>query len=246
MWKYALFLWTLAAYASEPVDVILTDIEGTTTSISFVHDVLFPYAKKHVKDYLYSHSDEPAVAQIVEEVLQSSDADLERASQILLAWMEQDKKITPLKSLQGMMWKEGYEIGAFQSHIYDDAFEALAQWKEQGLTLYVYSSGSVQAQKLLFAHTAFGDITPLFSGYFDTRIGGKKESPSYCRIATELNIAPERILFLSDSIEELDAARKAGMQTVLIARDGMEAPDNCPHYCASSFSQVDVELLDRR
>ncbi|MBX3718559.1 MAG: acireductone synthase [Parachlamydiales bacterium] len=246
MWKYLFCFWTLAVCASEPIEVILTDIEGTTTSISFVHDTLFPYAKKHVKDYLFSHSNEPAVVQIVQEVLQSEETDLDQAAQVLLSWMEQDKKITPLKSLQGMMWKEGYEQGAFLSHVYDDAFEQLEQWKRQGLFLYVYSSGSVQAQKLLFGHTPFGDMTPLFSGHFDTCIGGKKESLSYVRIAEQLAIAPEKILFLSDSIEELDAAKQAGMQTFLIARDGMQTPDNCPHFSAASFSQVTFEQSDRR
>jgi enolase-phosphatase E1 len=206
----------------QPVEAILTDIEGTTTSISFVHDVLFPYAKEHVSDYLFTHCTEPAVAHILDEVrlvAEIPNADLSQVTQTLLTWMEQDKKITPLKTLQGMMWKDGYDQGDFQGHVYEDAFQALTRWYEQGLSLYVYSSGSVSAQKLLFSHSPYGDLTPLFSGYFDTQIGGKKESSSYHAIAEQLHLAPGKILFLSDSLEELHAAREAGLQTLLILRE---------------------------
>lgn len=241
MWKYIFSLWIFAAYASDPVEAILTDIEGTTTSISFVHDVLFPYAKEHVRDYLVMHHNEPAVTQIIDEVAQIAqipNADLPGVTQTLLTWMEQDKKITPLKTLQGMMWKTGYDQGDFQGHVYGDAFQELKRWKEQGLALYVYSSGSVSAQKLLFSHSTYGDLTPLFSGYFDTKVGGKRETDSYCKIAEQLGLAPEKILFLSDTMEELNAASKAGMQTFLILREGTTAPVNCPHPSAPNFLQI--------
>jgi enolase-phosphatase E1 len=241
MWKYLFSLCAFTAYAAEPITAVLTDIEGTTTSISFVHETLFPYAKEHVREYLFAHCNEPAVAQVIDEVMsieQIPDADLEQVAQVLVHWMNQDKKITPLKTLQGMMWETGYNQGDFQGHVYQDAFEELKQWKEQGLALYVYSSGSVPAQKLLFSHSTYGDLTPLFSGYFDTKVGGKKESSSYRNIAEQLKLAPEKILFLSDTIEELNAAREAGMQTLLILREGTTAPVHCPHSSAPNFLHI--------
>lgn len=221
-------------------DAILTDIEGTTTSISFVHDTLFPYAKEHIKDFLLTNQNEPDVSQLIQEIAQIggvSYTDLSQVTQLLLTWMEQDKKVTPLKTLQGMMWKTGYEKGHFQGHVYLDAFQELQRWHEQGLALYVYSSGSVPAQKLLFSHSIYGDLTPLFSGYFDTKVGGKKESSSYTKIAEQLKLAPERILFLSDLVEELTAAKDAGMQTLLIVREGA-APLHCLHPSATNFRQI--------
>ena len=238
MWKYLLIFWMCTLSG---IEIILTDIEGTTTSISFVHDVLFPYAKAHVRDYLLVHCREPSVAQVIDEVRQITEtpnAELAQVTETLLTWMEQDKKITPLKTLQGMMWKDGYERGAFRGHVYDDAFSELQRWKKQGLSLYVYSSGSVPAQKLLFAHSVHGDMTPLFSGYFDTKVGGKKEKSSYQKIAEELKIKPAKILFLSDVIEELDAAKAVGMQTFLIVRDEKIPSSNCPHPVAHNFLKV--------
>lgn len=243
MWKYLVLLWSLSAYAQGPVEAILTDIEGTTTSISFVHDVLFLYAKEHVQEYLLAHQQELAVAQIVAEVKEISktpEANLGQVAKTLLEWMEQDKKLTPLKTLQGMMWKEGYFRGDFQGHVYEDAFEKLGAWNKQGLALYVYSSGSVPAQKLLFSHSTYGDLTPLFSGYFDTKVGGKKECASYCEIVKQLGLAADKILFLSDVIEELDAAREAGMQTILVAREGESVPSAHPYESVTSFSQISL------
>lgn len=241
MWKYLLLIWSIGAYAQGPVEAILTDIEGTTTSISFVHEVLFPYAKEHVQEYLLAHGHEPALEQIiaeVKEISQSPESDLEQVGRILLSWMEQDKKITSLKTLQGMMWKDGYERGDFLGHVYEDAFQKLQEWNSRGLSLYVYSSGSVPAQKLLFSHSSYGDLTPLFSGYFDTKVGGKKESSSYCTIVQQLGLSADKVLFLSDVVEELDAAKLAGMQTMLISRE--EAPANCSHGSVTNFCQISV------
>ena len=241
MWRSLFFLWIFALHAKEPINAILTDIEGTTTSISFVHDTLFPYAKEHVREYLLTNQNEPHVSQLIQEIAQIGDVshtDLPQVTQILLNWMEQDKKITPLKTLQGMMWKTGYEEGHFQGHVYLDAFQELQRWHEQGLSLYVFSSGSVPAQKLLFSHSTYGDLTPLFSGYFDTKIGGKKESDSYRKIADQLQLVPERILFLSDVVEELNAASEAGMQTLLILREGTTYPIGSPHPSATNFHHV--------
>ena len=141
----------------------------------------------------------------------------------LLAWIDQDSKITPLKALQGMIWEHGYRSGDFQGHVYADAARALRDWHARGIALYVYSSGSVQAQKLLFAHTGFGDLTPLFEGYFDTNVGGKLDAGSYRAIAASIGVAPAEMLFLSDVRAELDAAAAAGCRTMWLVREG--APD---------------------
>jgi enolase-phosphatase E1 len=142
----------------------------------------------------------------------------EDAIAALLRWIREDRKHTALKQLQGMLWKSGYETGAYQAHVYPDVPPALALWREQGIELGVYSSGSVQAQKLLFRYSTAGDLTPCFSHYFDTRIGGKRDADSYARIAHTLKIQPLDILFLSDIAEELDAAAQAGFQVIQVVR----------------------------
>ncbi len=220
-----------------PVSAIVTDIEGTTTSISFVHDTLFPYAKEHVEEFILVHKNEPEVEKVLLEVQETANVYSDDIVRVLLEWMDQDKKVTPLKTLQGMMWKEGFEQGAFQGHVYDDAHQQLTRWKDRGVDLYVYSSGSVQAQQLLFGHSLFGDMTPLFSNYFDTRVGGKKESASYAAIAKQMGIAPREILFLSDSLDELDAAKAGGMQTVFVNRDGVCAK-GCKHPVVTTFYEI--------
>ncbi len=163
------------------IKAIVTDIEGTTTSIHFVHETLFPYARKHLAAFIRQRADEPAVA----EQLAAVSAEIGRALSLdeaidqLVEWMDNDKKITPLKALQGMLWQQGYEKGDYQGHIYPDVYEMLKQWAERGIPLYICSSGSVQAQQLLFAHTEFGDIRPFLSGYFDTQVGSKSDPTSY-------------------------------------------------------------------
>lgn len=204
---------------------ILTDIEGTTSSVSFVFDVLFPYAQAHLPDFVRAHAEEALVAAQLAAVRQESgepDADLERVIAILLDWIAADRKATPLKALQGMIWQQGYENGQLKGHVYPDAVTALQRWKSEGYALYVYSSGSIQAQKLIFGYAEAGDLTPLFSGYFDTTSGGKRETASYQCIAKAIGLPAEEILFLSDVKEELDAAQQAGMQTVGLARAGGE------------------------
>jgi enolase-phosphatase E1 len=204
------------------IKAILTDIEGTTSSLSFVKDVLFPYARERMAEFIRQHAQEAAVRKELEEVRRLSGKNLSEPEVIeqLIRWIDEDKKITPLKSLQGMIWEDGYKKDAFKGHMYEDAVRHLKQWKQAGVRLYVFSSGSVQAQKLLFAHTEYGDLTPLFSGYFDTTIGNKREADSYRKIAEAIGAPPGDILFLSDIREELDAARSAGMQTFLLKRDG--------------------------
>jgi enolase-phosphatase E1 len=203
-----------------PVSAILTDIEGTTSSISFVKDVLFPYARRALPDFVREHGQEPEVRRWLDVVatehgsICSDDVIVET----LQGWIDQDRKHTALKALQGLIWEAGYRDADFTAHIYPDAAPALREWHAQGYPLYVYSSGSVPAQKLFFGHSDAGDLTPLFSGWFDTEIGGKRDADSYRTIAERIDVAPDKILFLSDVVEELEAARDAGLQTRLIDR----------------------------
>jgi len=196
------------------VRAIVTDIEGTTSSIAFVADVLFPYAKAHLRDFVAAHPQE--AAPLLEEVRAAEPGD---PVETLLRWIDEDRKATPLKTLQGLIWAEGYADGILSGHIYPDAAEALGRWHTYGLQLYVYSSGSIAAQKLIFGHSDAGDLTPLFAGYFDTTTGPKKEAESYAKIAAAIGMDPEEILFLSDSLPETEAARAAGMRALHIDRD---------------------------
>lgn len=201
---------------------IVTDIEGTTSSLSFVKDVLFPYAREHLGEYIRCHAEEGTIVPLLNDVRLQADEDLtlEGVIQQLEQWIDQDKKITPLKTLQGLLWEKGYQQGDFKGHIYADAKTKLEQWRQQGIRLYVYSSGSVYAQKLLFTHTEYGDLNNLFSGYFDTKIGAKGDSDSYKKIAQTIALDAGEILFLSDIEAELDAAKTAGMKTIWLNRDG--------------------------
>jgi enolase-phosphatase E1 len=211
--------------SAAPPTVILTDIEGTTSSIAFVKDVLFPYARAALPGFVEARRHEPEIRRWLDAVAleighHEHDSRDEAAVQQLLAWIDEDRKHTALKAIQGELWAEGYALGEYRAHVYPDAAEALQRWKAAKHDLYVYSSGSVAAQKLFFGHSDAGDLTPLFSGYFDTEIGGKRETASYRHIAADIGVAPSHILFLSDVVEELDAAREAGMQTVLLDRRG--------------------------
>ena len=225
------------------IKALVTDIEGTTSSLSFVKDVLFPYARAHLATFVRDHAQDAGVALQLDAVRrEAGDPSMSQDAVIdqLIAWIDQDRKITPLKALQGMIWENGYRNGDFQGHIYADAEQTLRDWHTRGLALYVYSSGSVQAQKLLFAHTGFGDLTPLFDGYFDTTVGGKQESGSYRAIAAAIGVAPAEILFLSDIQAELDAAAAAGCRTVWLVRD--DSPDpQAAHHQVRDFREIDVD-----
>lgn len=203
------------------IKAIVTDIEGTTTSISFVYDVLFPYAREHLADFVRGHAEDALVTPYLNDVRMEAgtELDLEGVIAQLQQWMAEDKKVTPLKALQGLVWEAGYQNGDLIGHVYADAYKNLQSWREQGITLAVYSSGSVKAQKLLFSHTKYGDLTPLFSAYFDTTVGAKAESVSYQKIANALKLPAGEILFLSDVDKELAAAKQAGMQTCWLVRD---------------------------
>ena len=221
------------------IKAILTDIEGTTSDIAFVHQVLFPYALEKLPAFVREHAEDAQVAPILQDTREhigQPDATQDELIEMFQRWIATDQKVTPLKTLQGLIWKSGYEQGDFTGHVYADAVAELKAWKTAGLALYVYSSGSEQAQKLLFGHSDAGDITPLFSGYFDTRLGGKKEQASYTAIADALEVSPADILFLSDVEAELDAAEMAGMDTCLLAREQPEVTSR--HPVAQNFHDV--------
>lgn len=222
------------------IKAVLTDIEGTTSAVSFVFDVLFPFAARHLPDFLRAHADDPEVAAQLQAVrLDSGEplADLERVIEILLQWLAADRKATPLKALQGMVWEQGYRAGQLKGHVYPDAVEALKRWHQQGYELYVYSSGSIQAQRLIFGCSEAGDLTSLFSGYFDTTSGPKREMTSYRTISEAIDRPVGEILFLSDIVEELDAARACGMATCGVVRDGGVLAG---HPCVDSFAAIDL------
>jgi 5-methylthioribose kinase len=199
---------------------LLLDIEGTTSSLSFVKDELFPYARARLPTYVTEHAQElSALFNEVRGIEGDAALDPQQVIAALLRWIDEDRKLTPLKSLQGLIWQEGYERGELRGHVYQDAVEALRTWHTAGLKLYIYSSGSVLAQRLIFSHTEYGDLTPCFSGYFDTTIGGKLEPASYRAIAAHIGLAPASVLFLSDHFGEISAAAIAGLQVIQVCRD---------------------------
>lgn len=225
------------------IRAILTDIEGTTSSIAFVKEVLFPYAKQHLADYVHRHADVQEVRKILDEVAVIEGRLLtdQQAIDVLTSWIDQDKKIAPLKSLQGLIWEHGYRYQDFYGHLYPDAYDQLKAWHASGVQLCIFSSGSIYAQKLLFAHTEYGDLTPMFSGYFDTLIGMKQEPASYAAIAKQINHYPSDILFLSDMASELDAASASGMQTCQVIRE--QTIPSGRHLDATSFFDITVNLI---
>lgn len=206
---------------------ILTDIEGTTSSISFVAEKLFPYFRNNILD-LTELTDNPVVKDAFEQTVQlakSEDGETISTEQEIIdklyEWSVEDRKITPLKTLQGVLWEKGYRDGVLKGHVYPEVAANLKKWKEQGIDLGVFSSGSVPAQKLIFGYSISGDLTSYFSSYFDTNTGGKRDAETYAKIAEELQIKPSEILFLSDIAEELEAADSSGFQTLQLAREGM-------------------------
>ena len=193
-----------------PIRAILTDIEGTTSSIAFVAETLFPFARARLESFVSTHPAETA------PLLAAIDGD---PIATLHRWMDEDRKEALLKTLQGMIWEDGYRSGELVGHVYPDAVAALRRWHGQGLTLAIFSSGSIPAQKLLFGHSEAGDLTPLFSHWFDLTTGGKRDPDSYQRIAAALGHACAEVLFLSDTREEIEAAAEAGMATRHIRRE---------------------------
>jgi enolase-phosphatase E1 len=228
------------------IRAILLDIEGTTTPIAFVHEVLFPYARDHVKEFLVKNSDGDEVRADVARLREEHAADVSNGEQpppMISPYVEwliaRDRKSTGLKSLQGKIWRQGYEDGTLKSQVYADVAPAFARWRARGLSINIFSSGSVLAQQLLFAHTEAGDLTNFIAQYFDTNVGKKGEAQSYRKISETLGLRPGEILFISDVVAELDAAREAGMETLLSIRPGNQPQERANSYQAiHSFEEV--------
>lgn len=225
------------------VEAIITDIEGTTSSIAFVHEVLFPYAAEHLPVFVREHASETRVQAQLEAVNAAAglaDPSLDEQIEQLLEWIREDKKITPLKILQGYIWEAGYRNGDYRAHVFPDVAPELQRWQESGLKLYVYSSGSVLAQKLFFQYSEAGNLLPLFDGHFDTTVGGKREVNSYRAISEQVDIVAQHCLFLSDITAELEAARAAGFQVCLLERPGNGDPGSHTFPACSSFADIVV------
>jgi len=223
------------------IRAIVTDIEGTTSSISFVKDVLFPFAYERLPAFIETHGDKPEVQFWLHQAAEEEgivEAPRQEIIELLLRWIKEDRKSTALKALQGMIWQEGYEAGEYRAHMYPEVSAMLHAWRADGLHLYVYSSGSVPAQKLFFKYSEAGDLTPMFAGYFDTETGPKRERRSYELIAEAIGEQPGHILFLSDIVEELDAARDAGLRTGWLLREPLSMPDAPGHPAYRSFDDI--------
>jgi enolase-phosphatase E1 len=220
---------------------ILTDIEGTTSSVAFVYETLFPYFKQHIAGFLHqpAAADAKEYLQLAQQTISEEGGQLlstDEMAQQLISWTNEDRKHPALKAIQGMVWRLAYQNGEIKGHVYPDVPPALARWKESGLSLGVYSSGSVEAQKLLFGHSDIGDLRPYFSHYFDTKVGPKREPTSYQTISDLLQLPAAEILFLSDVEAELDAAAELGMQTIQLLRPGTIAGNK--HQTALDFSEI--------
>ncbi len=221
---------------------LLLDIEGTTTAIDYVYSVLFPYADEHLNEYVFGlpDSDELAGHAAAFQAQFEADAaagvnavaipvgagDTQRQAIVDAArlHMKTDRKTTALKALQGRVWRSGYMKGQLRGHVYDDVPVAFRRWAAAGHTLHIYSSGSVEAQRLIFGHSIAGDLTPLLTQYFDTTTGPKKEAGSYRKIASELGVSPADVTFFTDNGDEAAAARDSGMRVVVVRRPDDPSP----------------------
>lgn len=231
---------TMTKYFSDRADVLLLDIEGTTTPVDFVFGVLFPFARTHVESFLQTHHQDKAVQADLKRLWQEYEADVAQGlcvpewkdNQVLGAvpyihyLISVDRKSTGLKSLQGKIWEQGYRDGMLRSPTFTDVKPAFERWTRAAKRLFIFSSGSVQAQQLLFQHAEVEDLTRFLSGYFDTETGPKKEADSYRKIAQAIGMPPERILFISDVTAELRAAESAGMQALFCLRPGNHSSDS--------------------
>jgi enolase-phosphatase E1 len=222
------------------VQWILTDIEGTTTEVSFVYDILFPYFRSHMDEWKTVDSDQ--MNQVLEQtrvlVLEEQSINLSNKEAIfdqLRQWSIEDRKITPLKTFQGMVWEQGFKSGAIKGHMYPDVKPALERWAEMGMKLAIFSSGSIAAQKQLFGFSTEGDLTPYFSAYFDTTTGMKRDEQTYHLIVQQLHTSANSVLFLSDIHQELEAANAAGMRTLQLVRPGTQANWSS---CVADFSEI--------
>lgn len=230
------------------IRAVLLDVEGTTTPISFVFDVLFPYASRNVGRYLAEHYTDLKLQAVLQELRgkrnddrwtdQSVSSEPETLAAYARHLMSKDSKFSALKALQGQIWQEGYANGDLKGQVFDDVPVALRRWHEEGRRIFIYSSGSVLAQQLIFRHTNHGDLTPLLDGYFDTAVGPKAESNSYSKIAGAVGVEPSQILFISDAVKELDAAHAAGMHVRLSIRPGNPAPAGNEYDSIRNFDEI--------
>ena len=239
-----------------PIKIILLDVEGTTTSVEFVYQTLFPYARTNLQEFLLENSSDPEVRDAVAALKSNRDAEI-RAGKLPPPWilgmdqseivsaaeyglwlMDRDSKIGPLKVLQGLIWQRGYEVGRLKGQVYADVPAAFDRWSRQGKKIAIYSSGSELAQKLLFGATEYGDLTRHIAAFFDTRVGTKSEAGSYRRIAEIESVPESRFLFLSDAVTELNAARSAGMSTALVVRAGTGRNSSGGHPVIHSFDSL--------
>ena len=237
----------------KPVQHYLLDIEGTVSPLAYVHEVMFPFVRIHLDAFLQTHWDEPEVTDAVQRIVREAGGTsfmeftggatipiaLDVVKKEILRMMDHDKKTTGLKELQGLIWQQGFASKELIAPLYSDIPVALKRWKEQGRRAWIYSSGSIDAQKLFFRHSNAGDLTGFLSGYFDTATGPKKEAGSYIKIAQKIGTQSASILFISDIADELNAARQVGMQTALAARPGNALqPDSHGHTILESFNEL--------
>ena len=218
--------------------LILLDIEGTVSPLAFVHDVMFPYARQRAGAYVVTHWGSAVIAQLAHDAGVPAFASPAEAEAAVYRLMDADAKVTGLKQLQGMIWEEGFRHGELRSTLFEDVPQALADWGQMGREIRIYSSGSIHAQKLFFAHTESGDLTPHFSGYYDTTTGSKRETASYTAIAADCGLPTEQILFVSDLVEELNAACAAGMTTAFALRLGNKPVPPHDHPVITTFSEI--------
>jgi enolase-phosphatase E1 len=234
--------------------VILLDVEGTTTPISFVYDVLFPYARAHMADFLATQAATAELRADLETLARERSAEpagsgapafdnaaaehIAQAHAYLLWLMDRDRKSPALKSVQGRIWQAGYASSELKSLVFPDVPTAFARWRQQDRRIAIYSSGSVLAQQLLFAHTSYGDLTSSIDAYFDTAVGAKTQRESYTRIAASLHVDPASILFLSDATPELDAAAAAGVDVRLAVRLGNRPVSDTRFRPIRSFGEI--------
>jgi enolase-phosphatase E1 len=241
---------------SGQIEAVLLDIEGTTTPLAFVYDVLFPYAARQLNAFIRRHFRDSEVRRFLESLRQqraldaslglappawndnSENAEITSIAEYGRWLMKQDRKDPSLKSIQGLVWREGYAAGELRGQVYPDVPKALQRWREQGKAIYIYSSGSVLAQKLLFQSTEYGDLTGLLDGYFDTEVGGKTDPKSYRTISVKIRCEPKQVLFISDAIKELEAAESSGIQTVLSTRAGNNTPESARFAVIHSFEEI--------
>jgi enolase-phosphatase E1 len=241
---------------SGQIKAILLDIEGTTTPVAFVYDVLFPYAARELNTFIRQHFHDPEIRRVLESLRQqraldaslglappawndnSEEAEIKSLTEYGRWLMKQDRKDPPLKSLQGLVWQEGYARGELRGQVYPDVPTALQRWREQGKATYIYSSGSVLAQKLLFQSTEHGDLTGLLDGFFDTTVGVKTDPNSYRTISGEIRCEPQQVLFISDATRELEAAESTGMHSTLAIRPGNRTPESVKFTVVHHFGEI--------